>query len=64
MDQPSPLAAEGVPFVFDHFRLISIEEELDPYLGGRPWSPAADSRSSLRQSEMPLNGAVVEFTIP
>ena len=59
VDRASPLAAEGLPFVFDRFTLLAIEDDLEQYLIGDPWEPGANP--TVRRAEMPLDGAVVTF---
>jgi len=60
-DGPSPLAAEGIPFVFDQFELLSVEEDIEQFLEGQPWTAPADRSATQRRREMPLAGAVVSF---
>jgi hypothetical protein len=51
MDASSPLAAEGIPFVFDHFTFLGFGRDYEP--DKHPTSP--------RTREMPLGDAVLRF---
>jgi hypothetical protein len=52
MDAPSPLAAEGVPFVFDQFGFLGL---------GRDYEPSRPRVEVVRRREIPIDDAVVHF---
>lgn len=58
-DGPSPLGAEGVPFVIDRFRLLGRYSDIAA-LGGAPWTPPAGG-AMQRTEEWPASGVVVDF---
>jgi hypothetical protein len=58
-DAPSPLGAEGVPFVLDRFDVIGQYRDIAD-LGQRPWTPARPT-PSRRERERPASNVVVEF---
>jgi murein DD-endopeptidase MepM/ murein hydrolase activator NlpD len=51
MDASSPLAAEGIPFVFDRFTFLGF---------GRTYEPDKHT-TSPRTREMPVDDAVIRF---
>ncbi len=59
MDANSPLAAEGLPFVFDAFALLGHVTSLNVFVDGTGWHKA--DAPSLRRREMPVENAVVRF---
>lgn len=61
-DGASPLAAEGLPFVFDAFELLGHVSSLKVLADGPGWRPTA--APSLRRHEMPVENAVVRFPEP
>lgn len=59
MDAPSPLAAEGLPLIFESFDLDGHIPSLKVFADGTGWRPTG--RKSLRRGEMPVENAVVSF---
>lgn len=59
MDEPSPLAAEGLPLVFSSFELQGHVPSLRVLTDGTGWKPSAPN--STRKAEMPVENAVVRF---
>jgi murein DD-endopeptidase len=59
-DALSPLGAEGVPFVFERFRVLGAYPDIGA-LGSAPWTPPGDAQPSWREREWPASNAVVEF---
>lgn len=59
-DAPSPLGAEGLPFVLDRFRVLGRYPDIDA-LGNAPWTPPDDAQPSQRMREWPASNVVVEF---
>jgi len=59
MDAPSPLAAEGLPFVFAAFDLQGHVPSLGVFTDGTGWRPSGPP--SRRRAEMPIENAVVDF---
>ena len=58
-DAPSPLGAEGLPFVLDRFDVLGRYDDIAD-LGKRPWTPASPA-PSRRERERPASNVVVEF---
>jgi murein DD-endopeptidase MepM/ murein hydrolase activator NlpD len=60
-DLPAALAAEGLPFVFEHFAWTGSVADLDSWMGGgEAWHPAAPTPQP-RRGELPLDGDVIDF---
>jgi murein DD-endopeptidase len=59
MDANSPLAAEGLPFVFDSFELQGHVPSLKVLVDGTGWRPSGPP--SQRRREMPVENAVIQF---
>jgi|SRR4051812_30464568 murein DD-endopeptidase len=59
MDAPSPMAAEGLPLVFERFDVEGHLPSLSVLTDGQGWRPSAPPRSV--QDEMPLENDVVGF---
>ena len=59
MDANSPLAAEGLPLVFDSFELQGHVPSLKVFTDGSGWH--ATEKPSRRRNEMPLENAVIGF---
>ncbi len=59
-DALSPLGAEGLPFVFDHFRVLGRYPDIGT-LGSAPWAPLDDARPAQRVDEWPASNVVVGF---
>lgn len=60
-DGNSPLGAEGLPFVIDHFKVLGTYDSLESF-GEKPWQPLDESREAERHRERPAPNVVVEFT--
>jgi hypothetical protein len=65
MDRPSALASDGLPFVFDRFRLVGRIPPVGASLAatvisGKP-VPIDHAGSGLRTAELPLGRDVVSF---
>lgn len=52
MDEPSDLAAEGIPFVFEKFTFVDF---------GRDYEPDKPHQSIPRRHELPVDDAVIRF---
>jgi len=59
MDRPSPLAAEGLPFVFRHFTLMGHVDSLKVFIDGTGWHAGAAPQAV--SAELPLENDVVGF---
>jgi murein DD-endopeptidase MepM/ murein hydrolase activator NlpD len=59
-DRNSPLAAEGVPYLFKSFTVIGSYISMDEF-GKKPWNPNHDSATSRRSSEFPAPKVVILF---
>jgi murein DD-endopeptidase len=59
-DADSPLAAEGLPFVFRQYELVGAFESIDALIGGRRWRAEPGLRG-IREMERPPANAVVRF---
>ena len=59
-DGSSPLAAEGIPFVIDRFRVLGRYPDIGT-LGAAPWLPPAAERPALHLMEWPASNVVVDF---
>jgi hypothetical protein len=59
VDAPSPLAAEGLPLVFESFELEGHVPSLKVFTDGTGWR--ATGVPSMRRGEMPVENAVVRF---
>jgi hypothetical protein len=53
-DGPGLMTSEGIPFVFEHFTILSIEDDMDRYLGGESWAPADDFEDAERRRKCPF----------
>jgi murein DD-endopeptidase len=63
-DNPDPLSGEGVPFSFRSFAVLDVLEV--PFwerilAENLPWEQAAGLEPELREAEMPLGEAIIEF---
>lgn len=67
MDAPSPLVADGLPYVFDQFELEgqtpSVDEVIALAEAGEP-VPVDSASAGFRQDELPLGRDVVTFPAP
>ena len=59
-DAASPLGAEGVPFVFERFRLLGRYDDFGAF-GRAPRTPIGERVESLRRRELPAPNAVIDF---
>ncbi|MGY0556637.1 MULTISPECIES: peptidoglycan DD-metalloendopeptidase family protein [unclassified Lysobacter] len=57
-DAAAPLGAEGLPYVFDRYRLLGRYDSIEA-VGSQPWPDADDAPPQYRQRPAPLS--VVEF---
>jgi len=59
-DGISPLAAEGVPYVFERFELLGAYETLDRF-GSALWKPRDRATKAHRREELPAPNSVIMF---
>ncbi|QNL51815.1 M23 family metallopeptidase [Olivibacter sp. SDN3] len=59
-DRPSPLGAEGLPFVFEQFGSLGTYTDFG-LLGKTPWTPNKGNRQFLLLDERPGPNTVVKF---
>lgn len=59
-DAPSPLGAEGLPFVLEGFRVLGAYDGIDT-IGHAPWNLPVDSSGSARTRELPAPNMVLDF---
>ena len=59
MDAASPLASEGLPFVFDAFEVQGHVASLKVFTDGTGWR--SNTRPTRTSHEMPVENAVVNF---
>ena len=59
-DADSPLGAEGMPFVFEHFQLLGSYPDIGS-LGSKPWTLRDAGQEPRREREMPASNTVVSF---
>ena len=59
-DGPSPLGAEGVAFVIDHFDLLGGYADIGT-LGTAKWQPRPDALPRRRAMEWPASNGVISF---
>jgi murein DD-endopeptidase MepM/ murein hydrolase activator NlpD len=60
-DANSPLGAEGIPYYFTTFEMQGMAVSLEQFLGGEGWQPILNLPEDIRQRELPLQNAVVNF---
>jgi murein DD-endopeptidase MepM/ murein hydrolase activator NlpD len=58
-DAPTPLAAEGIPMVFDRFTIQGHVPSLRVLTDGTGWKPTAQIQAVF--NEMPVQNAVIAF---
>lgn len=58
-DANATLAAEGLPYGLDHFRVLGTYPTIDAFAQGQPWQ--ALQATNLRQNEFPAPLSVVDF---
>ncbi len=61
MDTDSPLAAEGLPFVFQRFVLAGKLPSLGVLADGKGWQPQP-GQTVIRTDELPTENEVIDFT--
>lgn len=59
-DGPSPLAAEGVPYVFRVFDVLGGYRSIEAFASGHPWMPAK-KQPDPRVMQFPLADSVIGF---
>ncbi|GMV28639.1 MAG: peptidase M23 [Rhodanobacteraceae bacterium] len=59
-DAPDALAAEGLPFVFEHFHTLGRYRDITK-MGRLPWTSTEDGTRAQRRREMPAGNSVVDF---
>lgn len=59
-DADSPLAAEGMPFVFEQFEVLGSYPDIGA-LGTKPWAARQPGQALLREQEMPASNTVLNF---
>ena len=57
MNGRSPLASEGVPYVFESFEVQGVRPSGEP----GNWKPPPNAKSDKRRREIPIENAVVRF---
>jgi murein DD-endopeptidase len=60
-DTRSPLAAEGLPFVFERFDHLGAFSSIESLLGGERWIANPEGNVNARTRERPAANAVVHF---
>jgi murein DD-endopeptidase len=60
-DANSPLAAEGLPFVFNQFDRLGGFASIEALLNGETWVPDPEGRRNVRRLERPGANSVVRF---
>ena len=64
-DGPAPLAADGIPYVFDHFSVTGKVDDIDTFFKndevGKKQTIGQDSQPGQHTGELIREGAVVEF---
>ncbi|MEO6455951.1 MAG: M23 family metallopeptidase [Ginsengibacter sp.] len=58
----SPLGAEGIPFVFDHYTLLGSYVDFQNF-GKKPWVPVKDLNQLKVIEERPAPNSIVKFQI-
>jgi hypothetical protein len=62
-DGPTPLAGEGVPYVFEEFTMLGGYPSIAAFAAGGPWTPPADRSVRRRRMELPAPNVVVDFSV-
>lgn len=60
MDANSPLAADGLPYVFRKFTVQGTLPGLGVLIDGKGWQPVP-GQASARQNELPTENEVIDF---
>jgi murein DD-endopeptidase len=60
-DASSPVAAEGLPFVFNRFEQLGAFRSIEALVSGDRWLPDGDGGTRVRAREMPGANSVVRF---
>ena len=59
-DGPSPVAAEGLPYVIRDFEVLGDYETIEAFASGHPWKPAR-RQLDRRSMQFPAADAVIRF---
>lgn len=59
-DGPSPLAAEGLPYVIRDFEVLGDYGTIEAFAAGRPWKPSRQD-PDRRWMQFPLANSVIRF---
>jgi murein DD-endopeptidase len=60
-DGISPLEAEGLPYVIDHFDMLGAYESMEAFAKGGSWTVTPKGPTTHRLMEFPIAAAVVDF---
>ncbi|MCI0412997.1 M23 family metallopeptidase [bacterium] len=60
-DANSTLAAEGEPFEFKQFEVVSAFDSIEAFAKGERWKPANADSAGIRNNELPAANVVVHF---
>jgi hypothetical protein len=60
-DSPQPLAGNGMPFVFDRFRVDGVATNLEEFLTATAPALVRPVRRASRRRQYPLQATVLEF---
>jgi hypothetical protein len=60
-DAAEPVAAEGLPFVFDRFEQLGAFRSIEALVSGERWLADSGGRATVRIRERPAANAVVRF---
>jgi murein DD-endopeptidase MepM/ murein hydrolase activator NlpD len=60
-DASEPVAAEGLPFVFDRFEQLGAFRSIEALASGERWLADGGSRANVRMRETPAANAVIRF---
>jgi murein DD-endopeptidase len=60
-DASAPVAAEGLPFVFDRFEQLGAFRSIEALVSGERWLADSGGRANVRIRERPAANAVVQF---
>jgi hypothetical protein len=61
-DANSPLAAEGIPYVFRGFEVLGSYKSMDAFAKGELWTPSLKGTTRQRRLELPEANSVLMFT--
>ncbi|MFC5743644.1 M23 family metallopeptidase [Dyella tabacisoli] len=60
-DANQTLGAEGIPYAFQHFKLLGVYPSIEAFDKGQAWLAPAELNGAERSAELPAPLAVVEF---